>query len=175
MTSGPALPTTTGWLEGAGISPHEELGASSPTPPPFKRVRAPLCCPDKVQGLLFLVLQLKGEGQLPCQLQEVGARGEGIFPSFPPSLQTREVVPAMPLYTLRASSPVPLSTGSSLLRCPGEAQGPFSQVLQLVRGWVRSPTCHGRRGVRGGGHLSLTHTIIWQTRRSQPTLPFSWP
>lgn len=70
-------------------------------------------------------------------------------------------------------SPVSPLTVSTPLRCPHKVQGPFSRVLQLERGWVDSPVCVRGLGDKKRGHLSLTHNTTWQTRRAEPTLPFS--
>lgn len=65
-----------------------------------------------------MLLLVKGEGQLPQQLEALGARGEGGHLSLAPTTtsQMKEKVLAMPL------SPVLLPTGSTLLCCPVEAQ-----------------------------------------------------
>lgn len=41
---------------------------------------------------------------------------------------------------------MPLSTESTLLCCPDEEEGPFPRVLQMVRGWVRTPPAAGVKG-----------------------------
>lgn len=78
-----------------------------------------------------------------------------------------------PSHALSSGSSAPLSVWSTLLCCPWEVEGPFSLVLQLVRGWIRSPTCCRCWKLRGGGHLS--HTMLpttWQT--TQPGQARSW-
>lgn len=135
----------------------QNFGACSPTPPPTGL--ALLYCLGE-QSLLYQALWLvKERVQLPCQLQVVVARGEGIFPSTPPSnCRHGRWDQLSHSYALRTSSAAPLSTRSTLLSYPCKAQDPFSQVLQLVKSWVKSQTCCSCQGVKRGGPLSLTHT-----------------
>lgn len=69
-------------------------------------------------------------------------------------------------HAFRAGSPALLTTGSSLVCCPGRVQGLLSCVLQQVRGMASSLilvtpgpvllSAAGSKGQRGEGRLSLT-------------------
>lgn len=97
-------------------------------------------------------------GRLPHQLEVGRVRGEGIFPSSPPPLHSwGRQYQLCPSHALRATSPVLLYSGSTLLY---KAQGPFSQVIQLVRSCDWSPICLRCRRVRRKGHLSHMHAAI---------------
>lgn len=105
---------------------------------------------------------VKGEGQLPCLLEDVRARGSA-------HNTQRKQYQLCPSHVLRADSPMFLSIGSTLLCFPGKG-------LQPVRYWARYPTCwrcwmeegifpsrtppHGR----GKGHnlFSHFHSCPWE-------------
>lgn len=80
-----------------------------------------LCCPGKVQKLLSCMLQL-----IRSQMKLVWASGGYLSLDPTTTLQSREVVPGIPLSHLRDGSPPSLSKGSTLLCCPEEVEGPFS-------------------------------------------------
>lgn len=109
--------------------------------PPLSTGLALSCCPDEVLDPGSQVMQLtKGSVRSPAGGGRDKRGGHlSLIPTTTHSRQERWYQPR-PSHTLRAGSSLPLSTRSTLLWYSGEAEGPFSRVLHLMRGWVRSPT-----------------------------------
>lgn len=74
----------------------------------------------------------KGECLLPGLLQVAVLLGGPSFPCLHHHVADEEVVLLYDSQIPRVSSPMCLSTGSTVLCCPNKTQGQFSRVLQLV-------------------------------------------
>lgn len=86
--------------------------------------------PGQGRGGLRSVAARHGEGQFPQRLEAVGAREEGTLRSYY-HITNGESGSYAPITPSGLAHPGPYLQGQL---CPGEVQGSFSQVLQLVRG-----------------------------------------
>lgn len=115
--------------------------------------------PGEVPGPRFWVLELVMEGSAPLTVG--GGRSKGGTLPLPRLLHQRwgSWYQLCLTYTLMAGSFMSLFTGSTLLVCPGEAQGPFFLVWQLEKRLSQVLTCYRWWGATEVSFLPLRAAV----------------